>query len=174
MDYIIETERLSILPLKKDELIKYVNSPNELAEELNIVFNSETMNEEEKNAILNDLLPRIKEDDDYFYSTIWLIIERSSHKHVGGLCFHGPPEADMEVEIGYGTEPEFQNRGIMTESLKGIIDWLKGIKNVNTLIAKTNDDNISSWRVLEKNNFKKISVENNLITWKIDLTDIPK
>ena len=168
--YTIETERLIIFPLKKNELSKYADSPDELAKELNIIFISQELEPETKNAILNDLLPHLNDDDEYFFfSTMWLIIEKKSGNQVGGFCFHGPLETNNEVEIGYGTEPKFQNNGFMTESLYGMLSWLKKNNLVKTVIAKTNNDNIPSWRVLEKNNFMKISKDNNLITWKFVL-----
>lgn len=40
---------------------------------------------------------------------------------VGDICIVGEPNASGEIEIGYGTYEEFQQKGFMTEAVGGII-----------------------------------------------------
>ena len=35
---------------------------------------------------------------------------------IGDLCMVGEPNADGEIEIGYGTYEQFQGKGFMTKS----------------------------------------------------------
>ncbi len=37
----------------------------------------------------------------------------------------GEPNANGEIEIGYGTYDEFQGKGFLTEIVGGIIEWTK-------------------------------------------------
>jgi ribosomal-protein-alanine N-acetyltransferase len=88
---------------------------------------------------------------------------------MGGICFHGEANEDEEVEIGYGTVIECRNKGIMTETISGMIQWLKVNTIVKAIKAETDRENISSMRVLENNHFK-ISQENDeMIIFKLQL-----
>ena len=59
----------------------------------------------------------------YLFSTLWTIILKEENKMVGDLCFVGEPDAEGEIEIGYGTYDEFRKRGYMTEAVNGMINW---------------------------------------------------
>jgi RimJ/RimL family protein N-acetyltransferase len=86
---------------------------------------------------------------------------------VGDLCIIGEPNSEGEIEIGYGTYDEFQNRGFMTEIVSGIIQWAKIQPNVKSIIASTDKSNIASHKVLEKNGFIKIGETETLLNWKL-------
>jgi hypothetical protein len=161
----IETNRLNIKPLTGDQLKKYADSPNELAFDLGLVPSQVLMGEEVKKAINNDLLPNVTDatKDPLFY-TMWLVIEKNSNTIVGGICFHGEPDENKEVEIGYGIDEPFQNRGYMSETIAGLTHWITDYKKVKVIKAETECDNISSIRVLEKNGFKTSQqIDNTLI-----------
>jgi [ribosomal protein S5]-alanine N-acetyltransferase len=85
---------------------------------------------------------------------MWIIIEKRKRSIIGGICFHGEPDENGEVEIGYGTDGEYRNQGYMTETVEGLVIWLRNNKKVKIIKAETDNDNISSARVLEKNGFK--------------------
>ena len=53
---------------------------------------------------------------------------------VGDLCIVGEPNANGEIEIGYGTYEEFQNKGFMTEVVRGIIEWAKAQITVKSIL----------------------------------------
>lgn len=58
------------------------------------------------------------------------------------------------AEVGYDLDPEFQSKGIMSESLKMIIDFgLKKLK-LDKIEAFTHAENESSKKLLEKNGFR--------------------
>ncbi len=161
----IETKRLILRPLSLDELTKHIKSPDELAKDLGLAPSKALVDAETQEAILNDLLPNLedKNKDPLFY-TMWIVIEKSNKAIIGGICFHGEPDENGQVEIGYGTDEEFRNKGYMTETISGLIEWTRENKNIKAIKAETKSTNISSIRVLERNNFKKISqTENSVI-----------
>lgn len=161
----IETKRLIIKPLNSDQLEKYVNSPDELVADLGLVHPAVPMPGEVKDAIRNDLLPMISDPtkDTLFY-TMWLVVEKSRSAIVGGICFHGEPDENGEVEIGYGIDDPFQNQGYMSETIAGFIRWLAENPKVKVVKAETGADNLPSVRVLERNGFKLFQqVDKNLI-----------
>jgi len=152
----IETQRLYIKPLKVDELISYYKSPEEFAATLGLSSASSLLDEEVQEAMLNSFLPNLKNPDkDYLFYTLWVMIEKHHKSIIGGICFHGEPSVEGEVEIGYGTDYEFQNKGYMTETIAGIINWAQKNDKISTIIAETAISNNSSLMVLGKNNFKK-------------------
>lgn len=87
------------------------------------------------------------------FFTIWIIIEKSKSSIIGGICFHGKPDENGEVEIGYGIDEEFRNQGYMTETIHSILNRLKSNKEIISIKAETNIENVSYTKVLEKNNF---------------------
>ena len=163
----IETDRLIILPLTYEQLVKYMRCDNSLEEELNLGHTSRTISDELKEAMEQAILPNVADrSKDYLYSTIWTAISKSENKMVGDICMYGEPNEAGEVEIGYGTYNEFQNKGFMTEIVDGMVGWLKIQEKVKKVCASTEKTNVASFRVLEKNNFIKVGETDNLFTWK--------
>jgi len=165
-----ETERLILRPLTYEQLMKYAKCDNSLETELNLNGTSRTISEELNEALEQTILPNVADKSkDYLYSTIWTAISKTENKMVGDICIYGEPNADGEIEIGYGTYDEFQNKGFMTEIVKGIIDWVKTQIKVKSIIASTDKTNVASFKVLEKNNFTKIGETETLFNWKLEM-----
>ncbi len=166
----IETKRLAIKPLNSDQLEKYINSPDELAADLGLIPSLVPMPDEVKDAIRNDLLPMISDPtkDTLFY-TFWIIVEKSRSAIVGGICFHGEPDENGEVEIGYGIDEPFQNRGYMSETIAGLTRWVSENNRAKVIKAETESNNIASIRVLEKNGFKVSPQIDDALILKLEL-----
>lgn len=164
----IETERLILKPLTYDQLVKYTKCDNSLEEELNLKRSSRTISPELKEAFEQTILPNVADKTkNYLYSTLWTAISKNENKMVGDLCIVGEPNFDGEIEIGYGTYDEFQNKGFMTEVVSGIVVWTKTQPTVQGIIASTEKTNEASFKVLEKNNFIKIGETETLFNWKL-------
>lgn len=86
---------------------------------------------------------------------------------IGDLCIVGEPNADGEIEIGYGTYDEFQGKGFMTEIVGGVIEWTKMQPIVKSITATTDKTNTASFKVLQKNNFIKIRETDTQFNWKL-------
>lgn len=166
----IETTRLLIKPLTAEELKNHIDSPDAFAGELGLIPSQSLIDHETREAILNDLLPNITDpakDPDFY--TMWILIEKSKKAIIGGICFHGEPNEKGEAEIGYGTDSEYRNKGYMTESISAFIHWIRENKNVASITAETEDTNISSIKVLEKNGFKLIEQNNTSVILKLEI-----
>jgi [ribosomal protein S5]-alanine N-acetyltransferase len=100
---------------------------------------------------------------------MWIVIEKCSRRLVGSICFHGETDVDDEIEIGYSTEKDYRNQGIMTETIAGLIQWLKIHKIAKVLKAEIEVENIPSIKVLEKNNFKIYQKKDKTIILKLAL-----
>ncbi|MFI9275461.1 GNAT family N-acetyltransferase [Kitasatospora sp. NPDC052896] len=72
---------------------------------------------------------------------------RADGRAIGGLGFHGAPDADGAVAIGYGLAESARGRGYATEAVRGIVavaaDW-----GVTRLLGDTDHDNLPSQRVM--------------------------
>jgi len=166
----IETKQLILRPLTYEQLKKYVKCDNSLEKELNLNESSRIISKELKEAFEQTILPNVADKSkNYLYSTLWTAILKTENKMVGDLCIVGEPNADGEIEIGYGTYDEFQGKGYMTEIVSGIIAWSKTQPEVKAVIASTNKTNTASFKVLEKNKFIKNGDTENLFNWKLEI-----
>ncbi|MEN9963303.1 MAG: hypothetical protein RL582_398 [Bacteroidota bacterium] len=164
----IETERLILKPLNYDQLVKYAICDNSLEAELNLNTSSRTISPELKEALEQTILPNVADKTrNYLYSTLWTAISKTENKMIGDLCIIGEPNSHGEIEIGYGTYEEFQNKGFMTEIVGGIIEWVKSQPTVKSIIASTDKTNIASYKVLQKNNFIKVGASDTSFKWEL-------
>jgi RimJ/RimL family protein N-acetyltransferase len=86
----------------------------------------------------------------------WLVVEVDDDAHataIGGVGFHGPPDASGEAEIGYGIAQSRRRRGHATEAV-GLIRAVAAAHGVRRLVAGTDPDNLASQRVLVANGFR--------------------
>ena len=166
----VETERLLLKPLTYDQLVNYINCDNSLETELKLNKSSRTISPELKEAFEQTILPNVADKSkNYLYSTLWTAISKAENKMVGDLCIVGEPNAQGEIEIGYGTYDEFQNKGFMTEAVSGMITWAKTQLEVTAIIASTEKTNTPSFKVLEKNGFIKTGETAALFNWKVEI-----
>ena len=166
----IETDRLLIKPLSYDELIKHIKSPNDLANDLGLSPSISLIDKETQEAILNDLLPNLSDlTKDPLFFTMWIVIEKNEKAIIGGICFHGEPDDNGEVEIGYGIDNDYRNKGYMTETIAGLIHWIKNRNEIKTIKALTDKSNLPSIQVLKKNKFKISEQDENAFTMKFEL-----
>ena len=168
----IETERLILKPLTYEQLIKYTKCDNSLEEELNLKKSSRKISPALKEAFEQTILPNVADKNkNYLYSTLWTAISKMENKMIGDVCIVGEPNSNGEIEIGYGTYEEFQNKGFMTEIVSGIITWIRTQAIVKSIIASTEKTNTASFNVLKKNNFIKIGETETLFKWKLEIRE---
>jgi [ribosomal protein S5]-alanine N-acetyltransferase len=166
----IETERLILEPLNYNQLIKYIRLDNSLENELNLNESKRTISPELKEALEQTILPNVLDPQkNYLFSTLWTVISKEENKMVGDLCFVGEPNANGEVEIGYGTYEEFRKRGFMTEAVSAMIKWAKNQPDIRTIIASTDKTNVDSFSILQKNNFTKSGETETLFNWRLEI-----
>jgi len=166
----IETNRLIIKPLTYEQLTQYIQNDPALEAGLNVKPGNRTISPDLKEAFEKEILPNVADPTkNYLFSTLWTIILKDENRMAGDLCFVGEPNADGEVEVGYGTHDEFQGRGIMTEALQGLILWARKQPGVKAIVASTEKSNAASSAVLKKNGFIQCGEEGELWQWKREL-----
>ena len=164
----IETSRLTLKPLTYDQLLKYIRCDHSLESELGLNPSDRTIEPALVEALEQTILPHVADPArNYLLNTLWTAIDRDAQQMVGDLCFVGEPNEAGEVEIGYGTYPEFQGQGYMTEMVSGMVAWAKTQHGVRAIIASTYATNVASYRVLEKNHFVKTGEDSGMLKWRL-------
>ncbi|OGU62416.1 MAG: hypothetical protein A2V66_17155 [Ignavibacteria bacterium RBG_13_36_8] len=68
-----------------------------------------------------------------------------------GCCI----QPDNQAEIGYTISPQYQRKGLGSEVVESLINFLFRELSLRKIIAKTDPENIGSIKVLEKFGFRK-------------------
>lgn len=106
------------------------------------------------------------------YSIYWAITLNSADKLIGTICLFDFSDDNLKAEIGYELLPGFQGQGIMQEAASKVIDFGNQHLGLNSIVAYTHVENLSSTRLLEKCNFKMNGPgEGNLIMFKLTFKD---
>jgi [ribosomal protein S5]-alanine N-acetyltransferase len=165
----LQTPRLRIIPLSKEQLASYSISDYSLENSLNVNAIPRIVPEFLTNVITNKVLPHLNDNTkDPLYFTFWTIISKQENVMVADLCFKGEPNENGEIEIGYGTYPAFEGKGFMTEAVGEMVRWAFTQSNVQAVTAQTDPTNIASQKILEKNNFVEYGRTAENILWRID------
>lgn len=168
---LIETPRLTLMPLTYEQLLLYILSDNSLEASLHLNPTIRHISPELKEALEETILPQVADKrKNYLFSTLWSVILKTDQKMVGDLCFIGEPNAAGEIEIGYGTYEAFRGQGYMSEAVGGMVAWAKSQPNVKAIVASTEKKNPASSRILQKNHFKQVEASESLLHWKLDLS----
>jgi ribosomal-protein-alanine N-acetyltransferase len=166
----LETPRLRIIPLTLEQLQQYILADNSLETSLQVQESFRTISPDLQEALEQTILPNVADTSkNYLFATLWTIILKEENRIVGDLCFVGEPNADGEIEIGYGTYEGYRQRGFMTEAVGGMIGWAEKQPHVRAMIASTEKNNRASSSVLEKNNFAQSGETDTLLHWRLQL-----
>jgi RimJ/RimL family protein N-acetyltransferase len=98
-----------------------------------------------------------------------LITERASRNAIGSIGFHGPPDEEGQVTIGYGLVEQYRGRGLGTEALEALIAYCRTKPEVRTILADTDVENTVSQRVLEKCGFTFIRADSESSFYRLAL-----
>jgi ribosomal-protein-alanine N-acetyltransferase len=167
---LIQTERLNIFPLTYEQTIKYINNNSSLETELGLNCHKRHVAEDLYEAVAEGILPTLIDNSKkHQFHALWIAVERDLKSIVSSFLFKGEPNKLGQIEIGYGSEAGFENKGYMTETLSGAIRWAGQQREVKSIVAETKRENVASIKVLTKNNFREVSKEEELIIWRCDL-----
>lgn len=63
---------------------------------------------------------------------------------IGSIGFHGAPDDQGRVEIGYRVEPDYRRRGFARESMQAMLDWAAGVHGIRRFVASISPTNAPS------------------------------
>ncbi|WP_205504554.1 GNAT family N-acetyltransferase [Rufibacter psychrotolerans] len=161
-----------IQPLTPEQLELYAANDGSLEKQLGVTYTPKEIGPDLADALENYFLRLVAQHQDrYYFYTLWAIILKDQQVIAGDLCFKGEPD-EGEVEIGYGTYPEFQQLGIMSEAVGALIDWCKQREDITTLLAETETGNQASEKVLERNHFIRDCQGRDNTWWKREVKEL--
>jgi len=80
-----------------------------------------------------------------------VLTEADGSRHVvGSIGFHGPPDEESRLEIGYRVDPQYRNRGFARESATAMYAWAHDRHGITTFVASVSPDNIPSLNLIEE------------------------
>jgi len=85
----------------------------------------------------------------------YVVVRRADGLAIGDVGFHGPPDADGEVEVGYALVPAARGSGLATEATGLLVTWACEQPGVRRVSARVSPANAPSRRVLERLGFAR-------------------
>ncbi len=83
----------------------------------------------------------------------WAITLKPDLTLIGTICFWNITKEHYRAEIGYALNPDHQSKGIMQEAMTAVLDYGFKIMKLHSIEANVNPNNLSSIKLLERNNF---------------------
>jgi RimJ/RimL family protein N-acetyltransferase len=78
---------------------------------------------------------------------------------VGHAGFHGPPDDEGRVEIGYTVIPEHRRRGYAEEAVRALMGWALSEQGVTRFRASVGPWNAPSLHLVRKLGFVRVGVQ---------------
>lgn len=162
----IDTNRLELRPLTSAQLDLYVKNPKALETQLKLEVPLVPLSDHMK-KVYHLKATRIEEEPaSLLYNTYFIIILKESNCVIGSLGLKGKPDLEGLIEVGYGIDSDYQNKGYMREALDAFLIWVMKLKEVSGVNACTSKSNIPSHKVLMDCGFDKIYTDNDMIVWR--------
>lgn len=168
-DLRLETDRIAIIPLNHRQLELYLLGQNLFEEEFQFTKTDRKVFSEVEKKVRERILPRIENalSNDYLFYTFWIVVDKFTKVIVAELGFKGKPNGHGEIEIGYGTIWEHRKKGYMNEAVKTMIGWAVNEPGIMHILAETDEKNIASIKILERNNFRIFDQVGKMKWWRI-------
>ncbi|MFD9488741.1 GNAT family N-acetyltransferase [Streptomyces sp. NPDC059991] len=98
------------------------------------------------------------------------IRRREDGRAIGGLGFHGAPDLDGTVTIGYGLVPAVQGNGYATEALRALLLFARA-EGITRVKGDTSHDNIASQRVMTAAGMSLVAQDERLKYYAVEWTE---
>lgn len=85
---------------------------------------------------------------------------------IGGVGFHGPPDHDGTVTIGYGLVPSAQGEGYASEALRTLLEFARA-QGVARVRGDTDQDNVPSQHVMAAVGMRLVAEDERLRYYEI-------
>lgn len=147
---IINTERLLLRRFKLDDsynMFKNWANDSEVTKFLSWKPHSSI---EATKEILENWINDYKNNNTYN----WAIELKEIGEVIGSICTVKLDEKNYSCEIGYCISRIYWDKGIMSESLKSVIDYLFSEVGFNRIVAKHDVNNVASGKVMVKSGMK--------------------
>ncbi|MEU8994622.1 GNAT family N-acetyltransferase [Streptomyces caniferus] len=99
---------------------------------------------------------------------VFVLTDAATGTALGSIGFHGPPDAEGFVEIGYDLSPSARGAGWATDATRLLAGWAAARPEVRTVCALTEPENVASQRVLQRAGFRFVGEREGLRAYEID------
>lgn len=164
----LRTKRMWLLPLSLAQMQMQLDDYAGLERALGARVTGNTLEREMRSIVARSIAYMQQEPEAIAWNTFWAALLEEDATFVGGIGFKGPANAEGEVELGYGFDAPYRNRGLATEAVNAMTAWAFGQPAVRTVIAETNYTNTASARVLQKAGFLLYTATNHFLYWRKD------
>jgi ribosomal-protein-alanine N-acetyltransferase len=141
----IETERLLLVVLVPEDLEALI--AGDLGRALLLTGFTFLPEDPKLGSDLSWHLKALRSDSNQRSWRIRVIVERCSNTVVGSINLKGPPDADGDVEIGWGVIENVRRKGYATEASAAVLKWAVQQPGVRSISATIPDDNYPSQRL---------------------------
>lgn len=84
------------------------------------------------------------------------VISDPDGRCVGHAGFHGPPNDEGMVEVGYAVDPDYRRRGYARAIVRTLLDWAASEDGVSIVRATISPDNVASLATLAGFGFEEV------------------
>ena len=87
---------------------------------------------------------------------IVLTDESGSRRVIGSIGFHGRPDAERRLEIGYSIDPPYRRRGFAREAVHAMLDWAHATHGITRVVASVSPTNDASLALIGQFGFARV------------------
>lgn len=169
MAIVLQSPRVLVIPLTEALLELQINDPAGLVGTLGYSIRLPDEASPELVYALGKMACSVKQAPHLWpWNTNWAIISRQAQAYIGGIDFHGAPDATGQVELGYGLDADYRHKGYMDEALRLMVGWAFSHPEVRVIKAETALNNLPSQQVLQRAGFCPVQVAGTNLWWQMD------
>jgi RimJ/RimL family protein N-acetyltransferase len=98
---------------------------------------------------------------------MFVLVRDEDGRAVGAMGFHGPPDDEGRVEVGYDLAAAARGNGYATKALRALSAWAAAHEEVRTVLGKTDPANTASQAVLMRAGFTRVPAEGDLHLYEL-------
>lgn len=161
----VETPHLTLVPFSLDLMKAALAGKARLAALLEIAIPASWPGQDLAEALPTFVQSMEKEPE----APTWvgLIIHKTDKMLIGDMGFHGVPDENGAVEIGYSIAAEYRNQGYATEMVRALIHWAFQQTEIKVITAETLKENTASIKVLTKVGMNCLAAEDEWLRWEM-------
>ena len=86
-----------------------------------------------------------------------VLTEGSGERRViGSIGFHGRPDAEGRLEVGYSVDPVYRRQGYARECVRAMFDWAYSKHGISRFVASVSPDNVASLSLIDQFGFTRV------------------
>ncbi|MFH9571990.1 GNAT family N-acetyltransferase [Streptomyces sp. NPDC017230] len=98
---------------------------------------------------------------------VFVLVRRQDGRAVGGMGFHGAPDEEGRVEIGYDLAEAARGHGYATEGLRALSAWALAREEVVSVFATTEPANLASQAVIVRAGFTRVAGDEKQLAYEL-------